>query len=102
MRPPARNGQRPLLPGLAGNPFKSPHSQEAQQQQVVPAEAGVVLPFLALLVAGLKGDVEYATLFGVLPSDAGADGPVADSVDRFAFNRLYFGFAGARLEAPVP
>ena len=83
LRPPARDGQSPLLPGLAGDPFEGPHCQQAQQQQVVPAEAGGVLPFLALLIATLEGDIEHGTLFGVLPPDAGADRAVADGVDRF-------------------
>ena len=69
------------LSRLAANPLESPSGDQADNQEVVAAEAGGVLPGFPVLVSPLEGDVEHGAFLGLLAPDAGAHGAVADFVD---------------------
>jgi hypothetical protein len=65
-RPPAREGPCPGLPGQIGDPFECPHSQQAQQQQVVRPKLVEFFgprprPFVTLLP---RGDVTTQLMMG--------------------------------------
>ena len=72
------------LSGLVANPLESPSGDQADNQKVVTAETGGVLPGVPVLVGPLEGDVEHGTFLGLLVPDAGADRAVADFVDGLA------------------
>ena len=80
--------------GLVANPLESPSGDQADNQEVVAAEACGILPRIAVLVGPLDGDVEHLAFIRLLAPDAGADGAVADLVDglivRFTNRRLIF------------
>ena len=72
------------LSGLVANPLECPCGDQADNQEVVAAKTGGVLPGVSVLVGPLKGDVEHGTFVGLLGPDARADGAVADFVDGLA------------------
>ena len=69
------------LSGLVANPLESPCGDQADNQEVVAAKTGGVLPGISVLVGPLERDVEHWAFVGLLTPDARADGAVADFVD---------------------
>ena len=72
------------LSGLVADPLECPCGNQADNQEVVAAETGGVLPCLSFLVGSLEGDVEHGTFFGLLAPDACAHGAVTDLMDGLA------------------
>ena len=69
------------LPWLVADPLESPCGDEADNQKVVAAKTGGVLPSVSVLVGPLKRDVEHGAFLRLLAPDAGAYGAVADFVN---------------------
>ena len=69
------------LSGLVANPLESPSGDQADNQKVVAAETGGVLPGVAVLVCPLERDVEHLAFVRLLTPDAGAHGTMPDFVD---------------------
>ena len=69
------------MSGLVANPLESPSGDQADNQEVVAAKTGGILPGIAVLVGPLEGYVEHLAFIRLLAPDAGADGTVADFVD---------------------
>ena len=62
------------------DPLESACCDQADNQQIIPAEAAGVFPIVAILVRALEGYIEQRTFFGILLPDAGANGAVTDLV----------------------
>ena len=80
------------LSRLVANPLESPCGDQADNQEVVTAETGGVLPSFSVLVGPLERDIVHRPFIRLLAPDAGAHGAVADFVDRLAV-----GFTSRRL-----
>lgn len=78
-------GLRLRLSGLVPNPFESSCGDKADNQEVVAAKTGRVLPGVTFLVCSLKSDIEHLPFLRLLAPDACAHGAVADCVDGLSF-----------------
>ena len=72
------------LSWLVANPLESPGGDQADNQEVVAAETGGVLPSVPVLVGPLERDVEHGAFVRVLAPDAGVDRAMTDFVDGLA------------------
>ena len=90
-RLPPRNRSAPdsasrFAPGSAEDPGVDHVGDLGHQRQVVAAEAGRVLPLVAVLVETADGHVEHAAVLGFVLPDRGLDPAEPNLVNRFPFD----------------